>query len=277
MYNSESAVDKVTLTNESKSGEFHSKISKRLEQVGSQMCQPSLIGATYLSCGTKGIDTMRLHRAIEQGVVTNANDAQIGSKLPETPALVDKETKAKHVISGREDFNSDSVPRTAKPVGNSRLSEKEVTEREPVLGSGTRKSLHDLRHVEISSSQANPFSLIEKTIKPSAQTCVNPKSMLSSLESMRNSKIITVEGSKLCPDKPAKKKTKLSTLNISKNIVAVKFHRMLLERPAEISKNLQKLLFQSRFAFMRVVWGASLTALLMTIRPLDLVVLARSM
>ncbi|XP_009340401.2 uncharacterized protein LOC103932467 [Pyrus x bretschneideri] len=47
---------------------------------------------------------------------------------------------------------------------------------------------------------------------------VNPKSMLSSLESVRNSKIITMEGSKLCPDKPTKKKTKLSTLNISKNI-----------------------------------------------------------
>ncbi|KAM1154348.1 hypothetical protein ACFX19_037349 [Malus domestica] len=141
----ESAVDKVTLTNESKSGEFHSKISKRLEQVGSQMCQPSLIGAKYLSSGIKRIDTMRLRRAIEQGVVvTNANDAQIGSKLPETPALVDKETKAKHVISGRKDFNSDSVPRKAKLVGNSRLSEKEVTEREPVLGSGTRRSLHVL-------------------------------------------------------------------------------------------------------------------------------------
>ncbi|KAM1571680.1 hypothetical protein ACFX13_037426 [Malus domestica] len=42
--------------------------------------------------------------------------------------------------------------------------------------------------------------------------------MLSSLESMRNSKIITAEGSKLCPDKPAQKKTHLTTLNISKNI-----------------------------------------------------------
>ncbi|CAN6683353.1 unnamed protein product [Malus baccata var. baccata] len=215
---SESAVDKVALTNESKRGEFHSKISERLEQAGSQMCQPSLIGAKYLSSGIKRIDTMRLRPAIEQGAVTNANDAQIGSKLPETPALVDKETKAKHVISGREDINSDSVPRKAKLVGNSRLSEKEATEREPALGSGTRKGLHDLRHVEISSSQANTSSSIEKTIKPSAQTRVNPKSMLSSLESMRNSKIITVEGSKLCPDKPAKKTTKLSTLNISKNI-----------------------------------------------------------
>ncbi|KAM2512713.1 hypothetical protein PS1_036956 [Malus domestica] len=96
---SESAVDKVTLANESKSGEFHSKISKRLEEVGSQMCQPSLIGAKSLSSGFNGIDTMRLRPAIEERVVTNAHGAQIGSKLPDTPLLVDKETKAKHVIS----------------------------------------------------------------------------------------------------------------------------------------------------------------------------------
>ncbi|CAN6546423.1 unnamed protein product [Malus baccata var. baccata] len=136
---SESAVDKVALTNESKRGEFHSKISERLEQAGSQMCQPSLIGAKYLSSGIKRIDTMRLRPAIEQGAVTNANDAQIGSKLPETPAVLS------FVIINREDINSDSVPRKAKLVGNSRLSEKEATEREPALGSGTRKGLHDLR------------------------------------------------------------------------------------------------------------------------------------
>ncbi|XP_070663267.1 uncharacterized protein At4g18490-like isoform X2 [Malus domestica] len=180
---SESAVDKATLTNETKSGEFHSKVSKRFEEPGSQMCQPSLIGAKPLSSGIKRIDTMRLRPAIEG-----------------------------------EGLNSDAVPNRAKLVANPRPSDKEITERETVLGSGLRKSLHDLRHVEISSCQANPSSTIEKTIKPSTQTCVNPKFMLSSLESMRNTKIITAEGSKLFPDKPSKKKTDLSTLNISKNI-----------------------------------------------------------
>lgn len=72
------------------------------------------------------------------------------------------------------------------------------------------------RHVEISSSQASPSSSSEKTSNPSTQTCVNSKFMLSSLESMRNTKIITAEGNKLFTDKPAKKKTELSTLNISK-------------------------------------------------------------
>ncbi|CAN6689708.1 unnamed protein product [Malus baccata var. baccata] len=214
---SESAVDKATLTNETKSGEFLSKVSKRFEEAGSQMCQPSLIGAKPLSSGIKRIDTMRLRPAIE-GVATNVHGAQIGSNLPDTPVLVDKEMKAKHVISGREGLNSDAVPNRAKLVANPRPSDKEITERETVLGSGLRKSLHDLRHVEISSCQANPSSTIEKTIKPSTQTCVNPKFMLSSLESMRNTKIITAEGSKLFPDKPSKKKTDLSTLNISKNI-----------------------------------------------------------
>ncbi|KAM2297358.1 hypothetical protein ACFX1S_036928 [Malus domestica] len=136
---SESAVDKVTLANESKSGEFHSKISKRLEEVGSQMCQPSLIGAKSLSSGFNGIDTMRLRPAIEERVVTNAHGAQIGSKLPDTPLV------PSFVIINREDLKSDGVPNRAKLVRNSRLSDKEVTEREPVLGSGLGKSLHDPR------------------------------------------------------------------------------------------------------------------------------------
>lgn len=50
---------------------------------------------------------------------------------------------------------------------------------------------------------------------PSSQS-VNPKLMLPSAEPMRNSKIITAEGNKLCPDKPAQKKTDISTWKISK-------------------------------------------------------------
>ncbi|XP_016648156.1 PREDICTED: uncharacterized protein At4g18490 [Prunus mume] len=218
MQGSESAVDEVTLTNEIKTGHFHSNVSKRLEEAGSQLCQPSLKGAKSLSSGIKRIGSMHLHPAIEQGVGSIATDAQIGSKLLAAPIIVDRETQVKHVIPGREDFNSAGVPNKGKLVGNSLLCNKEVTEREPVLGTGQRKSLNDLRHVEISSSQASPSSSSEKTSKPSTQTCVNSKFMLSSLESMRNTKIITAEGNKLFTDKPAKKKTELSTLNISKNI-----------------------------------------------------------
>ncbi|VVA36076.1 PREDICTED: At4g18490 [Prunus dulcis] len=218
MQGSESAVDEVTLTNKIKTRHFHSNVSKRLEEAGSQLCQPSLKGAKSLSSGIKRIGSMHLHPAIEQGVGGIANDAQIGSKLIAAPVLVDRETKVKHVIPGREDFNSAGVLNKAKLVGSSLLCNKEVTEREPVLGSGQRKSLNDLRHAEISSSQASPSSSSEKTSEPSAQTCVNSKFMLSSLESMRNTKIITAEGNKLFTDKTAKKKTELSTLNISKNI-----------------------------------------------------------
>lgn len=49
------------------------------------------------------------------------------------------------MIIDREDFNSAGVPNKAKLVGNSLLCNKEVTEREPVLGSGQRKSINDLR------------------------------------------------------------------------------------------------------------------------------------
>ncbi|KAM1485082.1 hypothetical protein ACFXTO_037067 [Malus domestica] len=82
---------------------------------------------------------MRLRPAIEERVVTNAHGAQIGSKLPDTPLV------PSFVIINREDLKSDGVPNRAKLVRNSRLSDKEVTEREPVLGSGLGKSLHDPR------------------------------------------------------------------------------------------------------------------------------------
>ena len=39
--------------------------------------------------------------------------------------------------------------------------------------------------------------------------------MLPSVDPMRNSKIITAEGNKLCPDKPAQKNTDFSTWKIS--------------------------------------------------------------
>lgn len=67
LLDSESAVDEVTLTNEIKTGHFHSNVSKRLEEAGSQLCQPSLKGAKSLSSGIKRIGSMHLHPAIEQG------------------------------------------------------------------------------------------------------------------------------------------------------------------------------------------------------------------
>ncbi|KAK9936541.1 hypothetical protein M0R45_013377 [Rubus argutus] len=65
---SDSTVDKVMLRNQSEAGEFHSKISKRLEDTGSHLYQPPLIGAKSLLSGNKKIGTKQLHSAIEKGV-----------------------------------------------------------------------------------------------------------------------------------------------------------------------------------------------------------------
>ncbi|KAK9925443.1 hypothetical protein M0R45_033767 [Rubus argutus] len=179
---SESTVDKVTLRNQSKAGEFHSKISKRLEDTG-----PQLVGV-------------------------NAYDAQHGSKLLIAPVVIDKETKVSPVIPGREGSDSHGVPNGTKLVGNSQLCDKEVTEREPVVRSEQINFFKDL------SIQESPSSSTEKPRMPRSQR-VYPKLMLLSAEPMRNSKIITAGGNRLCPDKqPAQKKTDISTWKISKNI-----------------------------------------------------------
>lgn len=128
------------------------------------------------------------------------------------PVLIDKETKVSPVIPGREGSDSHGVPNGTKLVGNSQLCDKEVTEREPVVGSEQIKNLKDL------SIQESPSSSTEKPRISSSQS-VNPKLMLLSAEPMRNSKIITAGGNKLCPDKqPAQKKTDISTWKISRNI-----------------------------------------------------------
>ncbi|XP_024168983.1 uncharacterized protein At4g18490 isoform X1 [Rosa chinensis] len=208
---SESTVGKVTLRKESGAAEFCSKISKRLDDTGPRLYQPPLIGAKSLLSGNNKIGSMYLNPVIEKGVSVNTSDAQHGSKLLTTPVLFDKETKVRPVIAGREDSDSEGVPKGSKLVGSPQLCDKEVTEREPVVGSEQRKNLKDLR------IQLSPSSSTEKTSKPSSQS-VKPNIMLPSVQPLRNSKIITSEGNKRCPDKPAQKKTNMSSWIFSKNI-----------------------------------------------------------
>ncbi|PRQ19394.1 hypothetical protein RchiOBHm_Chr7g0216741 [Rosa chinensis] len=166
---SESTVDKVTLRKESRAGELCSKISKRLENTGPQLYQPPLIGGKSLSSGNNKVGSMYISPALEKG----------------------------------EGSDSDGVPNETKLVGDPQLCDKEVTEREPVVGSEQRKNPKDLR-VQVSSSSST-----DKTRKHSSQI-VKPKIMLPSMEPIRKSKIISAEGNKHCPDKPNWK--------ISKNI-----------------------------------------------------------
>ncbi|XP_062028285.1 uncharacterized protein At4g18490-like isoform X2 [Rosa rugosa] len=174
---SESTVGKVTPRKESGAAELCSKISKRLDDTGPRLYQPPLIGAKSLLSGNNKIGSMYLNPVIEKG----------------------------------EDSDSEGVPNGTKLVGSPQLCDKEVTEREPVVGSEQRKNLKDLR------VQVSPSSSTEKTSKPSSQS-VKPNIMLPSVQPLRNSKIITSEGNKRCPDKPAQKKTNMSSWIFSKNI-----------------------------------------------------------
>jgi hypothetical protein len=63
----------------------------------------------------------------------------------------------------------------------------------------------------------NLSSLTEKTTGCSAQTHVNPKLMLSSIESLRNSEIIPAERNKLCLIKAGKKAPDLSSMRTARH------------------------------------------------------------
>ncbi|KAF3451380.1 hypothetical protein FNV43_RR07475 [Rhamnella rubrinervis] len=176
-----------------------------------------------LSCGIKRIGPTPLSPENEKGEVINANDAQIGSKLRGNPVSVARElVKDKDIFLGgekniknhsniKEGFNSDGSPSGCKSVGNSQLHDNKATEREPViLGSEQKVKNHSPLSLEDSS-----FSSSEKS-NTSNQRCVNPKLLVSRVESVRNSNILSVEGSKLCPVKAGMMKTDLSTWKISK-------------------------------------------------------------
>nr|XP_011465021.1 PREDICTED: uncharacterized protein At4g18490 isoform X1 [Fragaria vesca subsp. vesca] len=197
---SKSTVEKVALRKESGAGAFCSKISKRLEDTGPHLRQSSLIGANSLSSGNNKVGSMYLSPAIEKRVTVNANDAQHGSKLLTTRVLVDKETKVRPAIPGRESSDSDGKANETKLVGDPQQCDKEVTETEPFVGSEQRQNIKDLR-IQVSSSSSTDKTRI----------------MLPSVEPLRNSKIITAEVKKHCPDKTAQKKSDISSWNIGGN------------------------------------------------------------
>jgi hypothetical protein len=62
----------------------------------------------------------------------------------------------------------------------------------------------------------NISSLTGKTTECGAQTRVNPKLVLTSMESLRNSKIISAERNKLCSIKAGKRTPGLSSMKNSR-------------------------------------------------------------
>ncbi|XP_059438915.1 uncharacterized protein At4g18490 [Corylus avellana] len=146
-----------------------------------------------------------------------------GSNLIENSQPHDKEvTKGELVLFGsgknakdhqtsRGGLDSDNMPNGSKLIENSQSRDKEVTKGELVL-------LGSERNVKYHQTS----SLTEKTTGCSAQTRVNPKLMLLSIESLRNSEIIPAERNKLCLINAGKKTPDLSSMRTARTIGASK-------------------------------------------------------
>ncbi|XP_041027503.1 uncharacterized protein At4g18490 [Juglans microcarpa x Juglans regia] len=202
-----------------KEGSIHSKFYTRPEETGSQLYQ--LSGTKLPAFGRKRVGAMHVCPIGEKRKDFNVNDAQTASKLAGgtisvarevtkgQPVFLRSEKNVKHIIKIREGLNSDIIPHVGKLIENSQPHDKEVTEGEPVL-IGSEKNVKD----------HHTLSLTEKTTECSAPARVNLKLVVSSMESLRNSKIISAEKNKVCPIKAGKKMPDLSHMKTSRTLGA---------------------------------------------------------
>ncbi|KAL5839414.1 hypothetical protein ACOSQ4_012022 [Xanthoceras sorbifolium] len=128
----------------------------------------------------------------------NTNDAQVGNKmdflkslsreLTKTESVLEESAKSdKNLSTIRKGINVDDVQNGSKVVGNSRSQEKEAT---------TGK-LIQIRSEKSSAFQVNPSSSSEKIANSSTQESGNPKFVISSMQSIRSLKNLSVEGHKI--------------------------------------------------------------------------------
>nr|XP_023907347.1 uncharacterized protein At4g18490-like [Quercus suber] len=185
-------VDTRTLVKGKEDGDIHSISCKREEETGPKVHQPS--GTKFPSIGSKRVGAMHLSPSSEKVEDLNATDTQTGS-----------ENNVKNHSKIREGINSDNVPIGSKLIENLQPHDKEVKKSEFVL-LGSEKNIKD----------HHSLSLIGKTTECGAQTSMNSKLVLSSMESLRHLKNISAERNKLCSIKAGKRTPDLSSIKTSR-------------------------------------------------------------
>ncbi|KAL0011254.1 hypothetical protein SO802_006362 [Lithocarpus litseifolius] len=208
-------VDTRTPVKGKEDGDIHSISCKRPEETGPKVHQPS--GTKFPSIGSKRVGAMHLSPSSEKVEGLNANDAQTGSKLVHTtisvareltkdqPPSLGSENNVKNLSKIREGINSDHVPIGSKLIENLQPHDKEVKNGEFVL-LGSEKNVKD----------HHSLSLTGKTTECGAQTNVNSKLVLSSMESLRHLKNISAKRNKLCSIKAGKRTPDLSSIKTSR-------------------------------------------------------------
>ncbi|GAV61507.1 hypothetical protein CFOL_v3_05034 [Cephalotus follicularis] len=199
---SEPIGDKMTTEKENDASGIISRFFKKQEQNGPQLYQSSSSGAEASSFGSKRTVAKHLCSEKEKRLDFKDNDARVGSKLVGDRKVVSGESKERESVSLENQKNdnrfichsnmgqnseSDSVQNGTKLAGNSRLPDEEVTKGDSFVQGSERNT----------NVQVNSSPLREKTGKSSSRTFVNPKLDISSMDSIRNLKILSGEGPKV--------------------------------------------------------------------------------
>ncbi|CAK7350454.1 unnamed protein product [Dovyalis caffra] len=228
---SETVADKIVPIKEKESGDVRSKFFSSSKPVP-KLHHPSTEGVAVSSSGSKGIYAMQSsHPEIGKRQRLPAIDAHLGRKLvgdskspfrelsKGEPALlgIEKNVKTLCNISDsvpynliRESINCDGVQNGCKAVVTPIPPvDKEVPKGNPA-GLGSKMNTKDLHNFGCGIIHAG---LTDKTTKSNTQTSEKCRIVVSSIASMRNSKIISAEVLK-----DVKKTPDLSSLKISKSM-----------------------------------------------------------
>ncbi|KAI4296879.1 hypothetical protein L6164_036798 [Bauhinia variegata] len=145
----------------------------------------------------------------------SVNDSipDIRERMTKAPILLDGKDDVKSSSNSREGIVSNGMESGSKLAGNMQSLHKEVKKSKPILLENSMPT----KDVNILSSQLNPSSKSEKTVRHSIQMSVSPQADMSGQESLQKLKLGSVEGNKLASVSSGKITPVLSSLKISRN------------------------------------------------------------
>ncbi|KAK7841049.1 uncharacterized protein CFP56_015988 [Quercus suber] len=223
-------VDTRTLVKGKEDGDIHSISCKREEETGPKVHQPS--GTKFPSIGSKRVGAIHLSPSSEKCKQCF---------MPSNDRLFD-------IFCNREGLNANDTQTGSKLVHTTISVARELTKDRPLL-LGSENNVKNLSKI----------SLTGKTTECGAQTSVNSKIVLSSMESLRHLKNISAERNKLCSIKAGKRTPDLSSIKTSRITEAKKVLSSSISRREIISleKSEKKISLENDITTMMISYEAS--------------------
>ncbi|XP_058730773.1 uncharacterized protein At4g18490-like isoform X2 [Vicia villosa] len=221
-------VDKVSLMKDKNLQVKKSNLVSMLENKRSLKNPSSTSGTkSVVSSDCKKNADIHLRSIAQERNSFKSNETKFGSKMVSDSFLGSSKVirDAPAVLGSKDDPNScnarkgvvfDGSPSAGKLAGNMKSFHEDVNKRKAMfLETGM-----STKNVNILSSQVNPCSSTEKTVKLTTQISLNSQPEASGKESFQKSKITHIEGNKLSSFKACKITPAFSSVKTSRNIGA---------------------------------------------------------